>query len=163
MNVQHVRHVQYCMLKQITNTWSLFISSHYFLTGGFFIYYFCVLVLHSTLLQLPPFKVHFVGGCWDLTQNCYDLLYRQSDALITRLDLIHQLCRYHPQLISSTSQCFPMIFPSPYLVIFTSLSPFESLLLSYNHKMVSFSLYFAFNEFTGFIIIANHITWGVVV
>jgi hypothetical protein len=36
----------------------------------------------STLLHPPPLRLHWVGGCWDRTQDW------QSDALTTRLDLI---------------------------------------------------------------------------
>ncbi len=40
----------------------------------------------STLLHLPPLRFHSVKGCWDRTQR---LRHWQSDALTTRLDLIH--------------------------------------------------------------------------
>ncbi len=31
-------------------------------------------VLYSTLLHLPPLRFHYVGGCWDWTQVCYDFV-----------------------------------------------------------------------------------------
>ncbi len=50
---------------------------------SFFDYF---VVLYLTLLHLPPFGFHCVGGFWDRTQdfgNC------QPDALTTRLDLLY--------------------------------------------------------------------------
>jgi hypothetical protein len=37
----------------------------------YFILHFSL--LYSTLLHLPPFRFHCVGGCWDLTQDSCDL------------------------------------------------------------------------------------------
>ncbi len=54
---------------------------------GFFILFFYV------LLHLPPLRFHCDGGCWDYTQDCCDFGIWQSDALTTRLDLIHYLAR----------------------------------------------------------------------
>jgi hypothetical protein len=28
--------------------------------------------LFNNMLHLPHFRFHYVGGCWDLTQHCYD-------------------------------------------------------------------------------------------
>jgi hypothetical protein len=41
-------------------------------------------VLCSTMLHLPPLRFHCVGGCW------IELLPWQSEALTTRLDLLHR-------------------------------------------------------------------------
>ncbi len=51
---------------------------------GFFLY-----VLYSTLLHLPPLRFHYVGGCRGPNPGLLRLRRRQSDALTTRLDLIH--------------------------------------------------------------------------
>ncbi len=55
---------------------------------GNFFWFFFFYARYSTLLHLPPLRFHCVGGCWDRTQdNCrWNWL---SDALTTRLDLIH--------------------------------------------------------------------------
>jgi hypothetical protein len=45
----------------------------FFVTGFFWIFY----VLYSTLLHLPPLRLHCVGGCWDRTQDCCDLAVRR--------------------------------------------------------------------------------------
>jgi hypothetical protein len=37
--------------------------------GIFWIFFY---VLNSTLLHLPPLRLHCVGGCWDRTQACCD-------------------------------------------------------------------------------------------
>ncbi len=47
---------------------------------------FSLSVHYSTLLHLPPLRFNFVGGCWELR-----LQHGQSDALTTRLDLIHNV------------------------------------------------------------------------
>ncbi len=39
---------------------------------------------YSTLLHLPPLRIHCVEGCWDRTQAV-------ADALTTRLDLILEI------------------------------------------------------------------------
>ncbi len=39
------------------------------LTGGFWDFSY---VLHSTLLHLPPLRIHCVGGCWERSQDCCD-------------------------------------------------------------------------------------------
>jgi hypothetical protein len=56
------------------------------------------------VIHLPPLGFHCVGS-WDGTQDCCDFGIGKSDALTTRLDLIHisldlihNLARYHPQL-----------------------------------------------------------------
>ncbi len=59
------------------------------LKGGIFWIFFYV--LYSTLLCLPPLRFHCVGGCWGLLR----LRHWQSDALPTRLDLIHRLNLIH--------------------------------------------------------------------
>jgi hypothetical protein len=46
-------------------------------------------VLYSTLLRLPPLRFHYVGGRWDRTQDSCDFGIWLSDALTTRLHLIH--------------------------------------------------------------------------
>jgi hypothetical protein len=33
---------------------------------------FFLSLLYSTLLHLPPLRLHCVGGCWDRTQDCSD-------------------------------------------------------------------------------------------
>jgi hypothetical protein len=43
------------------------------LTGGF-LGFFLFCELYSTLLHLPPLRFHCVGGCRDLTQDCWDLV-----------------------------------------------------------------------------------------
>jgi hypothetical protein len=35
---------------------------------------FGIYVLYSTLLHLPPLRFHCVGGCWDWTQDCCDIV-----------------------------------------------------------------------------------------
>jgi hypothetical protein len=55
---------------------------------------FCIfLVRYSALLHLPSLRIHRVRGCWDRTSNLGQLQLRHwlSDALTTRLDLIHTL------------------------------------------------------------------------
>jgi hypothetical protein len=47
-------------------------------------------VLNSTLIHLPPHRFHSVGGCWDWTQDCCDWGIGQTDALASRLNLIHR-------------------------------------------------------------------------
>jgi hypothetical protein len=50
------------------------------------------LVLH---LLPVPLGFHWVGGCWDRTQeDCRDFA---SDIVTARLDLIHNSVRSHPQ------------------------------------------------------------------
>jgi hypothetical protein len=57
--------------------------------GDFLDFYFFY-VLYSKLLHLPPLKFHFVGGYWNGTHAVLlRLRHWQSDALTTRLDLIH--------------------------------------------------------------------------
>ncbi len=46
-------------------------------------------VLYLTLLHLPPLRFNCVRGCRDRTQDCCDFWHWKSDALTTRLDLIH--------------------------------------------------------------------------
>jgi hypothetical protein len=41
-------------------------------------------LLCSTMIYLPPLRFHCVGGC------CIELLPWQSEALTTRLDLLHR-------------------------------------------------------------------------
>jgi hypothetical protein len=50
---------------------------------------------------MPPLRFHCVGGCWGLNHGLMRLWHWQSDALTTRLDLIHKpelihLARSHP-------------------------------------------------------------------
>jgi hypothetical protein len=80
----------------------------------FWIFYF-LYVRYSTLLQLPPFRFHCVGGCWDRTQDCcdfgilqpaalttwLDLIHTWLDLIHSWLDLIHKLARFHPHLARS--------------------------------------------------------------
>jgi hypothetical protein len=58
---------------------------------GIFLDFSFLYVRYSTLLHLPPLRINCVRGCWDRTQNNCELRLRHwlSDALITRLDLIH--------------------------------------------------------------------------
>jgi hypothetical protein len=72
------------------------------LKGNFFGFSFNV--HYSTLLHLPLLRFHFVGGCWDRTQDCCDfgiesqtlqpLGYVSStawlDLIHTWLDIIHE-------------------------------------------------------------------------
>ncbi len=55
--------------------------------GLFWIFSFYV--WYSTLLHLPPLRFHCVGGCWIRTPGQLRLRHWLSDALTTRLDLIH--------------------------------------------------------------------------
>ncbi len=68
-----------------------FSSDGRLLKGGLFRFFFFFLyVWYSTLLHLPPLRFHCVGGCWDRTQDiCDNDIAWLSDALTTRLDLIH--------------------------------------------------------------------------
>jgi hypothetical protein len=69
------------------------------LIGGFyglFSFYSMYCIQHC--FHLPPIRFHCVGGCWDRTQDCCDFGI-ESDALTTRLDLIHiQIDLIHPRL-----------------------------------------------------------------
>ncbi len=58
----------------------------YFFGGGIFSY--------STLLRLPPLRIHCADGCWDRTQDRLQLVHRQSDALWP-LDLIRWIYLCH--------------------------------------------------------------------
>jgi hypothetical protein len=66
-----------------------------FFKGGFLD--FSSSVLDSTLLHLPPLIFRCVGECWDRTQDCWDfgIGSLQSDALDTRLGLIHMYKMLH--------------------------------------------------------------------
>ncbi len=46
-------------------------------------------ILKGDFFYLPPLRFHFVEGCWDRTQDSYDYGNWLSNALTTRLDLIH--------------------------------------------------------------------------
>ncbi len=77
---------------------------------GFFVY-----VLYSTLLHLPPLRFHCVGGCWGWNPGMLRLRHWQSDALTTRLDLIHNrldLIHKRLDLISARSTA---LLPTPIL------------------------------------------------
>jgi hypothetical protein len=56
--------------------------------GDFSILYVLYVHLCTTLLHLPPLSFHYVGGCWDRTQDSFRLRDWRSDALATRLHLI---------------------------------------------------------------------------
>ncbi len=80
----------------------------------------CFNVLFSTLIHLPPFRLHCVGGCWHATSvlcvrpsnhSAIDLIHSRVDFIrnsarsypalgqissTTRLDLIHHAARSHP-------------------------------------------------------------------
>jgi hypothetical protein len=56
------------------------------LKGDFFRDFFFYYVRYSTLLHLPPLRFHYVGGCWDRTQDSCDY----GIGCQTRLDLIHR-------------------------------------------------------------------------
>ncbi len=47
------------------------------------------ILLYSTLLHLPPFRLHCVVGCWDRTQDCCDF------SIAVRL--FNHSARSHPQ------------------------------------------------------------------
>jgi hypothetical protein len=49
------------------------VSDRWVLKHFFVFYFFIFSVIYSTLLHLPPFRFHCVGGCWDLTQDSCDL------------------------------------------------------------------------------------------
>ncbi len=86
-----------------TRPW--FVQSHQQLCGDFFSRYvnafktsdssrgffwiFSFYVWYSTLLHLPPLRFHCVRGCWNRTPGQLRLRHWLSDALTTRLDLIH--------------------------------------------------------------------------
>jgi hypothetical protein len=62
--------------------------------GGFFYVFYTI---YSTLLHLPPLRIHCVGGCWDRTQDScdYGIGFQTLLPLIhTRLDLIHIFISY---------------------------------------------------------------------
>jgi len=61
------------------------VAHFYFFIFGGDLFLFCLFVLYSALLHLPPLKFNCADGCWDRTTG---LVYWQSDALTTRLDLI---------------------------------------------------------------------------
>ena len=64
---------------------------------------FSFYVRYSTLLRLPSLRFHCVWGCWDRTEaGLLRLWHWQSDALTTRLDLIHTRLRLQLGWISST-------------------------------------------------------------
>jgi hypothetical protein len=45
-----------------------------FVKGGFFWFFLLFYVVrYSTLFHLPPLRFHYVGGCWDRTQDCCEL------------------------------------------------------------------------------------------
>jgi hypothetical protein len=50
---------------------------------------FSFYVRYSTLLHLPLLRFHCVGGCWDRTQECCDVVDSQ---LTTRPDLMYDIC-----------------------------------------------------------------------
>jgi hypothetical protein len=67
------------------------------LWGNFWFLY----VLYSTLFHLPPFRFHYVGGCWDQTQDSCDfaaLAVSRSNYLA--IDLIHNTLNIVQQLFS---------------------------------------------------------------
>jgi hypothetical protein len=41
--------------------WGILNLINFYFEGGFFLY--------ATLFRMPPLRFHFVGGCWDLTQD----------------------------------------------------------------------------------------------
>jgi hypothetical protein len=67
--------------------------------GDFFDFF--MYVHYSTLLHLPPLRFPCDGGCWDRTQDSFRLRHWRSDALATRLHLIHKL-----HLIQKTSVAY---------------------------------------------------------
>jgi hypothetical protein len=62
------------------------LAKYFFLKRDFFGFF---QHLVNTALSAPPLRFHCVGGCWDRTQGQLGLRHWLSDALTTRLDLIH--------------------------------------------------------------------------
>jgi hypothetical protein len=63
-------------------------------------------VIFSTLIHLPPLRIHCVGGCWDRTQDCCDFSFdsqKLSSVLVRShpilLDLIIETSKGHAKHI----------------------------------------------------------------